>query len=72
MASFAILDEGFQVTIKSTKSFANTLEGFEKMARWVNPLENVEVAVHYVMEATSQISIVRLNTVSINTQNRSN
>ncbi|GAA4462966.1 IS110 family transposase [Nibrella saemangeumensis] len=52
MASFATLDEAFQVTIKSTKSFANTLDGFEKMTRWISQLEHAQVTIHYVMEAT--------------------
>jgi transposase len=52
MASLATLNEAFQVTIKSTKSFANSAEGFEKMARWVGQLAHTPVAMHYVMEAT--------------------
>jgi transposase len=52
VASLATLNEVFQVTIKSTKSFDNTLDGFLKMDRWATQVAFPQVPVHYVMEAT--------------------
>jgi transposase len=52
VASLATLNEAFQVSIKSTKSFANTLDGFQKMDRWANQLATTQLPLHYVMEAT--------------------
>lgn len=52
VASLATLNEAFQVSIKSTKSFDNTLDGFLKMDRWANQIAISQVPVQYVMEAT--------------------
>ncbi|PLK43849.1 IS110 family transposase [Emticicia sp. TH156] len=45
-----LLDQS--VLFPSSKSFENTLSGFEKMNRWIQQFIDITVEVHYTMEAT--------------------
>jgi transposase len=52
VASLATMNQAFEVTHKSTKSFPNTLGGFQKMAKWAKQYILPQVNICYVMEAT--------------------